>query len=166
MVVLLSLIVLMVWLLPALGFAQGAGTTTELAWWVQAIIAVAGVLGTVVLNLLRKYFGQLMDLAAQKTKLAFLAQVDDVVMNKVSELWQTEVKVLKAAASDGKLTPLEKARMKKKAVDWANDLLDVKQLLGIFGDHVNAALGNVVDANVVTAKNLARVPKLETPLLP
>lgn len=165
-----SVVVWVVVLLPAMGFAQEAAPiedgTTMIAGWLQAVIALACTFGTYLLEVLRRYLTKVTDLAAQSTKLAFLNQVDDIIMNKISELWQTEVKAMKRASADGKLTPTEKAALKQKAVDWTKSLLDARLLTGLFGVNVDGALGSIVDGNVVRAKNIARLPELEVPLVP
>ena len=156
------IVVFGVWLVPVVAFAQEvASSTTEVPWWLQAIIAVSGVAMTFIMNLARKYFGKLMDLAAQKTKLTFLAQVDDVVMSKVAELWQVEIKAIKAAAKDGKLTAEEKDVFRDKAIAWSKSLLDVSLLADVFGgaDNIDGALSAVVEKHVVLAKNAGKIAK-------
>lgn len=149
-------------LVPVLAFGQDAATDDYIIpGWLQAIIALAGAFMTFVLEIARRYFGKLMDLAAEKTKLAFLAQLDEIVMDRVAELWQTEGEALKEAAADGKLTQAEKDGLKQKAVDWAMGWLDPQILIDLFGTPAKAreAIGAKVDKHVVKAKNAGKMAK-------
>ncbi len=153
------LIITLALMTPSVVIAQDVGTS-EIPGWLQAIIFFACAFGTFILEIARRYFGKAMDLAAQKTKLAFLAQIDDVVMSKVMELWQIESEALKAAAEDGKLTQAEKDDLKNKAIDWAKSLLDPQLLVNLFGaGNVDKALGTVVEKSVLRTKSATAAVK-------
>ena len=153
---------------PAVALAQDlAKVAAELAdavevpWWLQALLVLASAFGAWLLNLMRKWLSHLGSLAAQKTNLAFLSNLDDIISAKVAELWQTEVEALKAAAADGKLTSAEKAELKAKAIAWVKSLADPKLLLQLFGasDKIEAGLGAMVERGVVNAKALGSITK-------
>ena len=157
MLCLFSFVILTVCALPIMAYGQELvivppTPTDTVPWWMHMLIAASGIVGAFILNWVRKYFGHLMNLAAEKTNLAFLSRIDDLVMNKVSDLWQSEIKALKAAAKDGKLTKEEKAQFTKIAVDGLKSLLDFKLLTGLFGDQIDGALGSIVEKHVVQAK--------------
>jgi hypothetical protein len=73
-----------------------------------------------------------------------------VAQNTVSALMQTEVKALKAAAADGKLTDEEKSNMKRKAIETikmavADEALDV---LKRANTNLDAYLDTLVESTV------------------
>ena len=155
MFVFVPILVLLTIFLPSLALGQALNPDdTELPVWARIVIMLVCTFGAYVLNVIKGYFSKAMDLAAQKTKLAFMAQVDDVVMMKVGELWQTEVKALKAAAADGKLTAAEKEDLKNRAREWAKSLLDAQLLISLFGNMSSAdlAIDAMVERQVVKLK--------------
>jgi hypothetical protein len=173
-----ALFVAVMCMLPPPVFAQvaEAAPTPEVlepgAWaipgWLQAIIAVVCSLLSIALEYGRRYLNKGMALLAQKTKLAFLAQVGEVVGAKVSELMQIEAEALKEAAADGKLTEAEKEGLKQKAIDWAKSLLDPAMLADLFGgaDKVDAGLGAVVESQVRALKKTPTVSAAVDPSKP
>lgn len=158
-------------LVPFAAMAQAVTTDagdTVLPMWAQFAIGVGSLVGGYVVKVFRTYLGKLGKLAAEKTKLAFLDHVDDIISAKVMQLWQDEVKLLKDASADGVWTSAEKKAMQQKAIDWAKSFLDASMLVSIFTNNANAdkALGNMVDRAVVKAKIAGKIAKAADPSKP
>lgn len=137
---------------PGLALAEEAAAGTAVPWWVQALLGVAGLFGTAVMGLAGKYFSRLTDHLAQEWNISFIANVDEVVTGIVVDLFNTQVKHWKAAASDGKLTDKEKERAKGLALDWAKRLLDWKHVEKLFGGSADEAIGHRIELAVTKAK--------------
>lgn len=123
--------------------------------WMELLVPFASVLATALAGLLARLLSKLADDAAEKTNLRFLARVDDVIMDVVTDSLQTKVRQLKAAAADGKLTEEEKAELKSLPVDAVKKHFNMKLLGKLFGgeDLVDEALARKVEKAVLGAKS-------------
>jgi hypothetical protein len=110
-----------------------AADPTEIPWWGQLLITAGSAFGSLLLALGARYLGKLTSYLAEKTKLGFIANVDEVLMGVVTDLYNTQVEHWKAAAKDGKLTDQEKAQAKALALAWAKRLLDWEHVEAVFG---------------------------------
>lgn len=128
-------------------------------WWAQLIVTALGALGTFALGMLAKYLGKLTDWVAEKTSLAFLRNVDEIVMGVVIDLYNTQVETWKAASADGKLTPAEVSKAKALAFGSARALVDWDQWGAMFGVSSDIALETRIERAVTVAKNTARAAK-------
>lgn len=139
--------------------AASAAADIQLPWWAQVLVAVSGTAVTALVSLLGRALNQLFQLLAEKTKLAFLAQVDEHIMGYVSSVSQNEVAKLKAAAADGKLTPAEIAEIKAIPMDAAKELFG-KKLAALLGsaDAVDSFLASRVERAVVALKAAKQNP--------
>lgn len=151
------LVFLTTFLVPALALAQDGAS--EMPWWGQMLVATAGVVGTALLGFLGRLLNQAFDYLAKKSKLTFLANVDEVVMGYVTKLYNEEIRHVKAAAADGKLTKEEKKRFAKIAVEQAKEHFGYKTLGQVFGSKVDDALGSRVEKAVTIAKNAGKAVK-------
>jgi len=137
-----------------------------MAWWQSLLITLATGLGTVLIGLLGRALNKLFNYLAEKSNLAFLGRVDETMMAIVTDLYNTEVEALKAAAADGKLTAEEKAMLKTKAVDSLKSWLGPKgvgELGKIFNGSADAALAAHVEKAVTIAKNAGKLAKKSDP---
>ncbi len=125
-------------------------------WWAQLIVTALGALGTFALGMLAKYLGKLTDWAAEKTRLVFLKNVDEIVMGVVIDLYNTQVETWKAAGEDGKLTPAEVARAKSLALNSAKAFIDWERWSSMFGVSSDIALESRIERAVTVAKNTAK----------
>lgn len=141
-------VMVLLWGIPAL--AAAGVTSDDIPLWGQILIAIAAPLGTIVLGLLGKVLAQLGEYVAQRSKMAWVAQVDDFIMNVISELWRTEVKALKAAAVDGKLTSSEKSAMKRAAMDSVYKQFGAVKLLKVIGG--SDAVSARIETSLMTLK--------------
>lgn len=133
---------------------------TELPAWVQILIAVGGTLGTALIALLGKVLDRWADTIAERHKLAFISRIDDHVMGYVTDLFNTEIEALKAAAEDGKLTKEEKDRLKRTVVEVTKRHIGIGALSKVFGANVDTELGARVEKAVTVAKNAGKAVKL------
>jgi hypothetical protein len=97
-----------------------------------------------------------------------LARLDDAVFAAVRDVHQVLVEELKAASADGRLTPEERARAKKMAIDKARSYLGTKGLaelckvLGLDAEGIENLLGTRVEATVHDLKRSRASGALET----
>ena len=131
--------------------------------WQSVLIGLAGVAGTALLGLLAKLFGKGMDYLSKKSKLAFLANVDEIIMGFVVKLYNEEVKHLKASYADGKLTKEERKRFLKIVVEQAKDHFGVKTLGQLFGKNLDTAIESRVEKAVTVAKNAGKAAASTNP---
>lgn len=128
------------------------------------LVALFVGLGGVAIEFLRRGLNKLFDHFAESSKLAFLARVDDLMMDVVTDIYNSEVEAVKAATADGKLSADEKARFKQIAVDRLKGQLSTDglgKLVGLFGEAANDALAAKVEKAVTAAKNAGAVKKLD-----
>src|SRR5690606_38154194 len=110
-VLMLTLALLGFVLFPALAFAQDAapsGGELFLTWLpaiVTTAVAIAGALG--LWALVRGKLGELFDFLAVKTKMSFLAHVDEVLVGAAGQAYDEGAAWLQAALADGKVQPDE-----------------------------------------------------------
>lgn len=142
-----------------------AQAETDVTWWQQALIALAGTAGTAVLGALAWAMRRLFDWLSEKTKLEFLSRVDDLALDVVTELWNSEVRHLKAAAADGKWTSGEKKKIAKLAVTTLKSYLGergMKKLAWVVtgdGSTIHKLLRSKIEKAVTTAKNAGKAAR-------
>ena len=129
---------------------------TNMPWWGQALVAVAGVAGSAFFAFLGKVLGKAFDYLAQKSKLAFVANVDEIIMGFVIKLYNAEVEHVKAAAADGKLTKEEKKRFASIVSEQAKEHFGLKTLGQVFGSQVTEVLESRVEKAVTIAQNAGK----------
>lgn len=136
----------------ALAVAAGGAADVQVPWWGQVLVAVAGSVSAFILHQLGKLVSKAFDFLAEKTRLTFFAQVDEVIMGFVSELAADKVAKLKAAAADGKLTPDEVAELKSIPMDKVKAIFGEKKLGAHIGEAVDEYLASRVERAVALHK--------------
>jgi hypothetical protein len=140
------------------GQTVSASAEIPLPWYAQVLITLAGAAGTALIGLAARALGKLFDYLAAKTRIAKLAEVDELIMGYVSETYQAEVKQLKAAAEDGKLSPEEVERLQRIPIEKLKEQLGVGQLAKLLGDGFEAYLKSRVERAVIAHKVAAAKP--------
>ena len=143
--------------------------SAPMKWWESVLITLATALGGVILNYLRKGLNALFDMLAEKTKLTFLANVDEVVMDVVTDLYAVEVEHAKKAAADGKLTAEEREKFKTIAKDRLSSWLGPKglaKLSEIFSGQSDMVLAAKIEKAVTVAKNAGKAARASDPSKP
>jgi hypothetical protein len=147
-------------------FALAAPDPDVTPGWVSVLIGLASVLGTALLALLKWALGKLFDFFAEKSKLVFLAQIDEVLMGIVTDLYNTQVEHWKNANEDGKLSDAEKARAKDLAVESLKAVFDPEKLEALFnaaGGDLDKALGARVELAKTAAQNAGKAARKVDP---
>ena len=122
--------------------------------WVTVMITLAGIFGTAILALLKWGLSKLTDYLASKSKLVFLAQLDEYLMGIVTHLYETQITHWKAANADRKLTEVEKENAKHLAIISLKRMVDPELLEQLFGtDTVDQDVG--IQQRVELAKTRA-----------
>lgn len=143
------------------GAAEGEGE--PMAWWVQALIALASAFGTALLGLLGRLLNKAFDYLAQKSKLAFLGEVDEFLMGYVTLLYNTEVEHAKKAAADGKLTDEEKKRFSAIPVERAKEYFGWDRLSKVLGAGAEDLLASRVEKAKTVATNAGKAARVANP---
>lgn len=150
---------------PTVAFAQAtaAVASADAPWWQKMLLTAFAAFGTAVAGLLGKLLHYLADLAAQKSKLAWLARLDESIMAVVNGLAATVVQSAKQKTADGKLTKAEAEQFKRDAVQALKNIFTVKTLMKVLGaqtsDELDKALGDRVEVAVTRTKALAAAGK-------
>lgn len=139
--------------------ALAATGDTDVAWWGQALIALASAGGAVLLGFLGRLLNKGFDYLAQKTRISSLAEVDETIMGYVTEVYNSEVKYLKAAAKDGKLSPEEKVQLAKIPVEKAKEHFGVSMLTKLAGSAFESFLASRTENAVTLAKNAGKAAR-------
>ena len=142
--------------------AEIASTVVADPWWHLVLVDVLIGFGAIVLGLLGRALTVAFDWMAEKTKLSFLARVDDALMDIVSELYTTEVEHAKKARSDGKLTQEEKDRFKTLAAEGLKQWMGTKglaQLGKIFNGSAEHAIKAKIEKAVAVSKNAGKLAR-------
>lgn len=134
-----------------------AATGDAIPWYAHVLITLAGAAGTALIGLTARALGKLFDYLAAKTRIAKLAEVDEIIMGYVSQTYQAEVKQLKEAAEDGKLSPEEVERLQRIPVEKLKEQLGIGPLTKLLGDGFESYLQSRVERAVVAHKVAGQV---------
>lgn len=146
--------------LPFTAMAQAAAEpTSEPFNWVplvlglvSAAVALVGVFSG--WKWLRAKINTLFDYLAVKTKLGFLANVDEVLVGFATDLYQSEIKLLKA---EGKWGPETGAKMLAKLKQKAKDHFGFGMLEGLSGSGSTADVDSFLSSRAEVAVKEAKV---------
>jgi hypothetical protein len=139
---------------------------TPIPWWGQALIALASTFGTALLGLLGRLLNQAFKYLAEKTRLAFLGEVDEFIMGYVTLLYNTEVEAAKDAAADGKLTEEEKQKFAAIPVELAKEHFGWNKLSKALGAGAEGWMASRVERGVTVAKNSGKAARASAPVNP
>jgi hypothetical protein len=133
--------------------------------WLPIVLGVVGAMVAVVglfkgWQFLRDKIGQGFDYLAMKTKLGFLANLDEVLVGFAMDLYHSEIKLLK---EQGKWTSDTGALMLQKLKEKAKQHFGMNALAAIAGsgstDDVDSFLASRGEAAVVEAKARGKASK-------
>lgn len=134
-------------------------------WWHLALVDVFIGIGGIVLAFIGKNMGKLFDYLAEKSKLSFIARVDNLIMEVVMGIYADERAAMIAARSDGKITKEEKNKLKLIAIDRIKGLIGLDglaKLTGLFTAEpvqLSLALSQKVESAITMWKNAGAVRK-------
>lgn len=129
--------------------------------WASFLITLAGIVGAALLALMKWALSKLFDYLAAKSKLIWLAQVDEYLMAIVTDLYETQITHWKKANADGKLTKEEKEHAKLLAIESLKRAFDPDLLDKLFGDGDEqlANIGKRVELIKTRAQNAGKAAR-------
>lgn len=140
----------------SVALASEAAAETPVPWWGKVLIALASAFGTAIVALLARLLNRLFAYFARRAKLAFLADVDEVIIGFVSETGNELVEHAKVAAKDGKLTKAERNHFKRIPIRKAKEHFGLEALGELVGsvseDVIDRFLGSRVEKAVTIDK--------------
>lgn len=136
---------------------EAVGGAPQPVWWHRLLVDLVLGFGVAILGLLAKLLTSLFDFIAEKSGWAFLARVDDLMMEIVNDIYQAEIQPLKAAKADGVVTADELAKFKDVAIDRARSYLGMKGIKKLAGMVNGAGLNEVLGAKVERAVKASKV---------
>lgn len=150
---------------PAVALAQDAAPAAEGFNWLPLVLGGLGAAVMLVSALggwkwLRQKIDQGFDYLAMKTKLGFLANVDEILVGFALDLYHSEIKLLKA---EGRWGPETGAKVLAKLKEKAKQHFGLEMLSGLAGGgseaEVDSFLSSRAESAVVEAKNRGRAAK-------
>lgn len=131
-------------------------------WWHIVLVNVLIGFGSIVLGLIGKGLTLAFDWLAEKTKISFLARVDDALMDIITEIYATQVEHAKAAAKDGKLSKEEREKFKSLAISSLKSWLGVKgikKLGAIANGFTETSIRGKVEKAIAVSKNAGKLAR-------
>lgn len=152
-------------LVPAVAFAADGGGGSEWVKWIPtivggvvAIVAFFGLFGK-----LRGLIDQAFDWLAEKTKVDFLGQVDEILVGLFMEEWDAINKWLNEATADGVVTKQEWAELWRRVKGRALPFISLEKLRSYVGDPENFLESRAPKAAAEAKRRLdvakAKIPK-------
>jgi hypothetical protein len=142
--------------------AEIASTVVADPWWHMLLVDVLIGLGAVAMGLLGRALTVVFDWLAERTKLSFLARVDDAAMDIVTDLYAKEVEHAKKAKADRKLTKEEREKFASIAAVSLKSWLGTKglaQLGKIFSGSAEDAIKAKIEKAVAVSKNAGKLAR-------
>src|SRR5690606_17757922 len=108
--------------------------------------------------------GELFDFLAVKTKMSFLAHVDEVLVGAAGQAYDEGAAWLQAALADGKVQPDEWRDLLERTKRIGKSLIDIETLKGYVGaDNVDSYLATRAGHAIASSKARGAGAKTMTP---